>query len=121
MKDEEKLFVSPRIEYLYQRGYDKMTVKDWLKEKLEISIQQLNEESHRSFQHARPDQLGTENDRPGGFCWKRWDAFVGAYKEGDEIWYFDSPDWTWRCLAGRRGYAIVREGEVVTSYCTELN
>lgn len=67
--------------------------KRWLDKKLDITIEQLNEQSHEGFRASRPDQIGTENDRPGGFCYKDWDAFIAVFKEGDELWTFDSGGW----------------------------
>ena len=34
-------------------------------------------------------------------------------KDGDELVYLISPEWTWDCLAGRAGYAIKRGDEIV--------
>ncbi len=42
-------------------------------------------------------------------------------KEGDTIWEFESPPSTWAALAGRKGYALVREGTVIAGFVTFLN
>jgi hypothetical protein len=39
----------------------------------------------------------------------------------DEIWYFESDPLSWRYLAGRAGYAIVRNGEAVGYTVTKMN
>lgn len=39
----------------------------------------------------------------------------------DEIWYFESDPLSWRYLAGRAGYAIVRNGEPVGYTVTKMN
>jgi len=38
-----------------------------------------------------------------------------------EIWYFESAPLSWRYLAGRAGYAIVRNGEPVGYTITKMN
>jgi hypothetical protein len=40
---------------------------------------------------------------------------------GDQLKSFFSPDESWLALAGRAGYAIVRQDEVVDSFVTFLN
>lgn len=94
-------------------------IEEWLVKKLDKTIAELNEESHKEFREARGDSIGTEYDRPGGFCYKDWDEFVNKFQDGDEIWEFDSGGWGQ--LAGRRGYAIVRDNKVVTAFCAFLN
>ena len=51
----------------------------------------------------------------------KWVPFVSQMLPGDELWRFRSPDQTWANLAGRAGYAIVRNGTVVHSLVTLLN
>ena len=47
-----------------------------------------------------------------------WTDFLAALGPGDELWTFSSSEGSWRALAGRAGYAIVRDGEVVKTYVT---
>jgi hypothetical protein len=51
----------------------------------------------------------------------KWDPFIAEMIAGDELWRFRSPDHTWASLAGRAGYAIVRDGEIVRSLVTMLS
>jgi len=39
----------------------------------------------------------------------------------DEIWYFESDPLSWKYLAGRAGYAIVRNGEPICYTVTKMN
>ena len=50
-----------------------------------------------------------------------WQRLKPLLFEGDEIWYFDSPREYWNKLAGRRGYAIIRDGKIVGGFFTALN
>ena len=50
-----------------------------------------------------------------------WIRLRNLLFEGDEIWYFDSPRETWHKFAGRRGYAIVRDGKTIGGFFTALN
>jgi hypothetical protein len=52
---------------------------------------------------------------------ERWKPFVALMLPGDELWRFRSPAQTWANLAGRAGYAIVRDDEIVHSLITLLN
>lgn len=49
---------------------------------------------------------------------KRWADFIQAIQPDDELWYYKSPKETWDSLAGCAGYAIVRGGEIVSTYNT---
>jgi hypothetical protein len=42
-------------------------------------------------------------------------------KTGGELWTWASPTETWEDLAGRAGYAIVRDGEPVEYWMTIMN
>jgi len=44
---------------------------------------------------------------------REWDEFRSQYRHGDEVWRFSNDQLT--SLAGRAGYALVRDGEVVAS------
>jgi hypothetical protein len=50
-----------------------------------------------------------------------WKAFKAAMTEGDEICCFCSPPDSREDLAGRGGYALVRQGEVVKYIVTMMN
>lgn len=45
--------------------------------------------------------------------------FLYNRKQGDEFWYYNND--CFMCLAGRAGYALVRDGEVYISYMTTMN
>ena len=60
----------------------------------------------------------TKGDKPSG---EKWEKFKTGIRPGDELWYFCSPAETWQQLAGRRGYAILRDGRVVDHVLTKLN
>ena len=48
-----------------------------------------------------------------------WKKFINQYQVGDEIWLWDRGGW--EVMAGRSGYAIVRQGEVVDLIVTAMN
>ena len=47
--------------------------------------------------------------------------FLLRYIEGDEIWSFSSSAESWGNLAGRQGYALVRNGQAVAHVVTVMN
>jgi hypothetical protein len=47
---------------------------------------------------------------------RAWEEFRSQYRHGDEVWRFSNDRFT--SLAGRAGYALVRDGEVVASITT---
>ena len=63
----------------------------------------------------RKDRVGHHISGP------QWRHLKRSWRPGDEIWYFDSPPETWQVLAGRRGYALVRDGVAFESSTTMLN
>lgn len=50
-----------------------------------------------------------------------WEAFESLVQEGDEIYYFLSDPASWRGLAGRSGYVLIRNGEIVKMYITLMS
>jgi hypothetical protein len=44
---------------------------------------------------------------------EQWKTIRGRLCGGDELWTFRTPEESWLHLAGRAGYAVVREGRVV--------
>ena len=50
-----------------------------------------------------------------------WTALKARMLPGDEVWYFESGPESWRQLAGREGYALVRDGDVIEALVTGMN
>jgi hypothetical protein len=50
-----------------------------------------------------------------------WQEFIAIMQPGDELWWFCSPETSWKHLAGRAGFAIVRDGEIVARRVMQLN
>ena len=46
---------------------------------------------------------------------REWEDFTSRYRQGDEVWHFSNGQDQWDALAGRAGYALVRNGEVVAA------
>jgi hypothetical protein len=44
-----------------------------------------------------------------------WQKLRNEAGEGDELWAFENPSNTWRKLGRHTGYALVRDGKIVTS------
>jgi hypothetical protein len=55
------------------------------------------------------------NDSDSAECLKR------LMIDGDEIWRFSTPPWTWKMLAGRAGLVIVRSGRVIHGVTTIIS
>jgi hypothetical protein len=51
-------------------------------------------------------------DRPFGEMTKAWRTLLQQLGEGDELWFFSSPDDTFAKKLGCQGYAIVRDGVI---------
>lgn len=68
---------------------------------------------------GNPDRPGRE--KPFGGVVREWEALKAAMQPGDELYLFHSSPETWRALAGRRGFALVRNGKVVREVVTLLN
>ncbi len=51
-----------------------------------------------------------------------WTAFLAQMKQGDELWFFSTPQERWESLSGREGYAIVRDGgQIIDRFFTRRN
>jgi hypothetical protein len=48
-------------------------------------------------------------------------GFRVEVEDDDIVYEFCSPPESWAVLAGRKGYALVRDGEIIDSIITELN
>ncbi len=58
---------------------------------------------------------------PYGVPKQEWEKLKLLMKDGDEIRAFSSPEDSWRHLAGRAGYALVREGKAIDGVITLMN
>jgi hypothetical protein len=50
-----------------------------------------------------------------------WQEFKHVISGSDEIWNFRSSEDTWKRLAGRSGYVVLRKGQFIAGIVTELN
>ena len=48
-------------------------------------------------------------------------AVTVVIQDGDVVWRFSSPPDSWRYLAGRAGFALVRDGKIVHSFTRILS
>lgn len=58
---------------------------------------------------------------PFGFMNEEWKALLARMVQGDQLWEFRSPDYTWPAFHGRAGIAVVREGKVVAALVTRVS
>jgi len=61
------------------------------------------------------------NGVPFGCASKEWYEFRDQFREGDELWYFRTPEETWTTLlprCGMAGYAMVRDGVLIAEFLT---
>jgi len=58
---------------------------------------------------------------PFGHVHADWQQFLAQAQRGDTLWHFRSPPQTWQALAGREGYALVRNGWPVDAFVTVMN
>lgn len=52
---------------------------------------------------------------------KERDNFLNKYKDGDKIYFFNSPPKTWEKLMGRQGYMIFRSDTCIATLITGMN
>lgn len=100
--------------------------KEWLVkivtvEEVEIKHAGLTEpEAHVADEKLRARRF-EEMKRVFGFMHDRWVEFKGMIQPGDELWEFCSDKRSWQQMAGRAGYCIVRNGEIVSALCSKMN
>ena len=51
----------------------------------------------------------------------RFVRFLFQRKPGDEFWHFSTDEWSWMAMAGRAGYLILRQNQVVCLWITRLS
>lgn len=85
-------------------------LKEWLTKRVTAS-------EAEACHAVQLDQLGSA-PVPFGFLNGAWRSLLAKVQPGDEIWEFSSPGENWINLAGQRGYALVRGGEVVERIVT---
>lgn len=96
-----------------------VAVKGWLKVKLTVEeIEAQQEQKANEFKLPRHPKMP---QGPFGWVQPQWDALKARMQPGDELWSYRSPEASWMQLAGRGGYALVRNGEVIDEICTVLN
>jgi hypothetical protein len=59
--------------------------------------------------------------KPFGSLNEQWESLKGTMIDGDELWHWSTSPQTWAAGCGRRGIALVRDGNVVAALITELN
>lgn len=99
--------------------------KNWLVNKVDIAQAESDnlveaEKLADDYFARNPDKAP---DRPLAFGWihDEWVKLKSKMQPDDELWYFRSPEHTWRMMAGREGYAIVRNGEPIDCIVTCLS
>lgn len=50
-----------------------------------------------------------------------WIQFRSNYENGDELYFFKTDTKSWRRLAGRKGYILIRQDKIVTRIVTAMN
>jgi hypothetical protein len=88
-------------------------VKDWLVRRVTVAEAEAANVTHLLEPGLDPAPFDRAN--------ARWRNLVAQASDGDELWQFGSPQDTWKRLAGRTGYAIMRDGEPVTVAITFLS
>lgn len=92
---------------------DLFRLKDGVTDK-EYTIEEIEEA------HYYPDD-GRVPHVPFGFNNDQWVNFKRKLQPGDKIYDFCSSAHSWQNLAGRMGYVLVRNGEVVDFFVTLMN
>ncbi len=74
-----------------------------------------------SFATAEASELSLQGARPFGYLNPEWEALKARMMDGDELWNFSTPEWTWQALCVHQGIALIRNGEVIAHIVTTLN
>lgn len=87
-------------------GYRNFNVKEeWLVKKVNI------DEVEHAVTEIKEEVDKQDPETPYSLDELRW--FTEQIIEGDEIWYFDTPQEMWVSLSGANGYALMRNGKQV--------
>jgi uncharacterized lipoprotein YehR (DUF1307 family) len=70
---------------------------------------------------SAPVEFQELQKKEGNIQTKEWKDFVSTVQNGDIIVFFKTSSETWRQLAGREGYAIIRKGECIATVITRMN
>ena len=80
-----------------------------------------------SIEQAEKDNMITvEKDGksvilPFGYINDKWEAFKTKYQDGDQIYKFSSSKESWEKLAGREGYSLIRDDQIIAEIITLMN
>jgi hypothetical protein len=58
---------------------------------------------------------------PFGYINDDWETLKVQYQEGDGIYKFSSDQESWDRLAGRAGYALIRDNQIIAEIITLMN
>jgi hypothetical protein len=95
--------------------------KAWLTERCattDITELRLQDLAALDLVDASAAELLGKSEQHKRWEMKQWRPFIALMKPGDELWRFSSPATNWANLAGAAGYAIVRNGDVVSTLVT---
>ncbi len=95
------------------KGTSDVIPKEWLKKK--TTVEQAEKENLVSDKGLGPKPI------PFGFINQEWEKFKSRIQSGDELWEFSSPEESWKRLAGRAGFCILRQGRIVDAIITLMN
>ncbi len=98
--------------------------RDWLVEQCNSTDPReirLREMASLEISDENKQKLLDQSEQFREWAKNEWMPFIELMQPGDELWQFCSPGESWANLAGRAGYAIVRDGEIVHSLVTLLN
>ena len=50
-----------------------------------------------------------------------WKPFIEKLLPNDELWFYRLPSEFWQRMKGHQGYAIMREGKIISKVMTKWN
>jgi hypothetical protein len=93
-----------------------MISKSWLLEQMETTdVRELAKHELAGSGISDSDLQKLVADGLSPRWMEKWRAFIGKMVMGDELWFFESPPESWQAFQGRRGYALIRSGQIVAS------
>ena len=96
--------------------------KDWLRERAATTDEDALARDELRRLGMTEDEIHCARTSDAASRWSvKWQAFLSHMIPGDELWHFESPPETWQRFEGRRGFALVRDGQPVECILTFLN
>ena len=56
---------------------------------------------------------------PFGYENDKWETMKALVEDGDELWQYSTPEWTWGAFVGCAGIVLLRNDDIIAEFVTE--